>query len=333
VVRADGVKVPRSEAEATRRRLIELGVLRSDLEVGRDGESIVFPVIHACGPRLPVAPFEFAPRATRLRSYLDLLPEPLRAAAPRSFDAIGDIVLVKLHPDQRGHAAAVGQALLEFNGCRAVFWDAGVKDPYRTRELTRIAGTGGSLTSLAENGCTFWVDPARAYFSPRLAHERERVAALVQPGELVVDLFGGVAPFGVQLAKKGAVVRSIDLNPAATELAERNVEQNGVAAQVTLHTGDARAVAAGLPKADRLILNLPHGAKLFLDVAARSAKPGATIHYHEILPPQEVASRGKAVLAELAHNGWRGRVAATRVVRNYSPQEAHVAFDLVGVVG
>jgi len=42
VVRATGVRVPRSEAEATRRRLLELGVLRIDLQVARDGDDVVF---------------------------------------------------------------------------------------------------------------------------------------------------------------------------------------------------------------------------------------------------------------------------------------------------
>ncbi len=328
-VRADGVRVPRGEAEGTRRRLIDLGVLRSDLEVAKDGEHVVFPVAHACGPRIPIVAFDFTPRATRLRSYQELLPDALREQAPRAFDTLGDLILVKVPLELAAHRAAIGAALLEFHHCRAVFHDGGVKDPYRTRALERIAGTGDSLTRIQENGCTFWVDPARAYFSPRLAHERERVTALAKPGELVVDLFGGVAPFGVQLAKKGATLHSVDLNPAATELAARNAEANHV--QLHLHTGDARVVGATLPKADRVLLNLPHGAKQFLDVAARVAKPTATIHYHEILPAADVAARGRMVVDTLRHFGWRGRVVATRTVRNYSPVEAHVVFDLVGM--
>lgn len=333
MVRADGVKVPRAEAEATRRRLLDLGVLRSDLEVARDGEHVIFPVAHACGPKLPIVAFEFTPRATRLRSYLELLPESLRDAAPRAFDTLGDLILVKIPRELASHRAELGEALLEFHACRAVFADGGVKDPYRTRQLERIAGSGDSLTRIAENGCTLFVDPAKAYFSPRLAHERERVAALVRAGETVVDLFGGVAPFGVQLAKKGATVHSVDLNPAATDLARRNLDANGVADRITLHTGDARAVAATLPKADRLLLNLPHGAKAFLDVAARLAQPNATLHYHEILPSHSVAARAAAVAAELERHGWPCRLLGARTVRNYSPQESHVAFDFIGTAG
>jgi tRNA (guanine37-N1)-methyltransferase len=330
MVRARGVRVHRSEAEATRRRLLELGVLRTDLAVAKAEEEVIFPVADSCGPRLPTVSFDFESQDVRASGYQDLLSDEARAVAPRAFDTIGDIVIVKVPPEASAHREAIGNALLTFHGARAVFHDEGVKDPFRVRHLVRIAGSGGSLTRLAENGVRLWVDPAQAYFSPRLATERERVAALVRPGEHVVDLFGGVAPFGVQAAIKGAVVDSIDLNPAAVELAKRNVAENRVASNLRLHLGDARAVAQTLPAADRVFMNLPHAAKDFLDVAARLAKPGATIHYHEILAPSQVASRSHGLSQELARHGWKGEVALTRVVRNYSPQEAHVAFDVVG---
>ena len=99
----------------------------------------------------------------------------------------------------------------------------------------------------------------------------------------------------------------------------------------TLFPFAAREVAKALPPADRIFMNLPHGAKGFLDVAARLAKPKATVHYHEILPADSVAARSRALEAEMAGHGWPCRVTVTRVVRNYSPQEAHVAFDLEGL--
>jgi len=331
MVHSRAVRVHRSDAEATRRRLIELGVLRTDLSVAKAGEEVIFPVADSCGPRLPTVPFDFEARDTKPAAYQDLLSSEARAVAPRAFDVLGDIVIVKIPPEAEPHRQAIGNALLSFHGARAVFHDHGVKDPFRVRSLERIAGAGDSLTQVAENGAKLWVDPAKAYFSPRLAHERERVAALVRPGEHLVDLFGGVAPLGVQAALKGAQVDSIDLNPEAVELARRNVAENRVGATVRLHAGDAKAVARALPPADRVFMNLPHGAKGFLDVAARLAKPAATVHYHEILPLDAVAVRSKALEAEMAGHGWRCRVAATRVVRNYSPQEAHVAFDLEGL--
>jgi tRNA (guanine37-N1)-methyltransferase len=328
VVEALGVRVPRSEAEATRRRLLDMDVLRIDLAVARDGGDVVFPVVDSCGPRLPTAPFAFEARTVRPASYLDLLPPEVRDGAPRAFDVVGDIVVVKVPAEHWGHRATLGEALLGFHAARAVFHDHGVADPFRVRQLERIAGNGEPLTQLAENGIRLWVDLSKAYFSPRLAHERARVAALVRPGEHVVDLFGGVAPFGIQACLRGATVDSVDLNPDAIALAQRNVEENGVAHRVRLHLGDARKVAAGLEPADRVFMNLPHGAKRFLDAAARLAKPGATLHYHEILSTNDMGRRELRLKKELESLGRPVHAASARIVRNYSPQEAHIAFDL-----
>lgn len=333
MVQAPGVRVPRGEAEATRRRLLELDILRIDLVVAKDGDQVVFPVHDSCGPQLPIIPFDFESRAVRPNGYQDLLawPADLKALAPRAFDQIGDILIVKVPRELESRAQELGRALLDFHPtARAAFHDKGVKDAFRVRDLARIAGSGDSLTQVAENGTRLWVDPAKAYFSPRLATERARVATLVRKGEHVVDLFGGVAPLAIQAARAGAHVDCIDLNPAACALAHRNVAANAVEALVRVHHGDARAVAKTLPRADRIVMNLPHGAKDFLDVAARVAKPTATLHYHEILAPEQADVRAAQVAAELARHGWPCRPVAHRVVRNYSPQEAHIAFDFQG---
>jgi tRNA (guanine37-N1)-methyltransferase len=247
--------------------------------------------------------------------------------APRAFDTIGDIAIAKVPPALWERRAEVGEALRRFTGARAAFHDRGVRDPYRTRDLERIAGEGGSLTQVRENGVGLWVDPARAYYSPRLAAERARVAQQCRPGEVVVDLFGGVAPFGVQLARRGADVHTVDLNPAATELARRNAALNRVALHV--HTGDARGIA-GLPTADRVIMNLPHGARGFLDVAASLLRPRAVLHYHEMVAPAQAEARARDLEETLAALGWPCRVRTRRTVRNYSPQEEHMVFDLEG---
>ncbi|HUR25253.1 MAG TPA: class I SAM-dependent methyltransferase family protein [Candidatus Thermoplasmatota archaeon] len=337
MVEAPGIRVPREEAETTRRRLLELEVLRLDLAVAKEGTDVVFPVADGCGPTLPTVAHDFEPRVLRPTGYQELLgwPSDRLALAPRAFDQVGDIVVVKVPHELADHAEELGDALLRFHKARAVFHDGGVKDPYRVRDLLLIAGEGDALTQVNENGVRLWVDLSKAYYSPRLASERERVADQVQPGERVVDLFGGVAPFGVQAAKRGATVDSVDLNPDAVALARRNVEENGVEGQVRLWEGDAREVARQLPlaSADRVTMNLPHGAKHFLDVAARVAKPGATIHYHEIIELAKAQLRASVVLRELGRCGWMGRLRAHRVVRNYSPQESHIVFDLEGVPG
>ncbi|MHB8633842.1 MAG: class I SAM-dependent methyltransferase [Thermoplasmatota archaeon] len=331
MVQAAGVRSPRKQAEATRRRLSDLGVLRTDLDVAHVGEDILFPVADSCGPRLPTERFDFDVRHRRPAHYSELLPwpAPLLALVPRAFEHLGDIVVVKVPEQLRERAAELGGALLAFHGARAVFHDHGVAGDFRTRRLERIAGAGGSLVCVGENGARLWVDLERAYFSPRLATERARVVAQVRPGEHLVDLFGGVAPLGVEAAKAGARVDTVDLNPAAAELARRNAHENGVQDRVTVWEGDARAIACRLAPAERIVMNLPHGAHLFLAEAARLAKPGTVLHYHEILAPESVEDRARSLEADLAALGKAGRVRRVRQVRNYAAQLEHAVFDWV----
>lgn len=311
---------------------MELGVLRAELDVARDGDDVLFPVTDSCGPRIATQPWEFATRTARPKSYTELLhwsAEEL-ALAPRAFEQLGDIIVVKVPPELSAKTEELGAALQKFHGARAVFHDRGVKGEFRTRDLQRIAGSGSSLTRVAENGVQMWVDLAHAYFSPRLATERTRVAALVQPGERFIDMFAGVAPMSIQAAKRGARVDAIDLNPDAVALAQRNLRDCGVANLVRMHAGDARTATRGLGPADRVVMNLPHGARQFLDVAANVLAPRGTLHYHEILRTELAEDRGRELEQDLGSRGWPCRLSGMRVVRNYSPTEGHYVYDLVG---
>ncbi len=323
--RALGVAVPAMEAEATRRRLQAAGVLRNDLKVLSRGTTIVFPVLRAVDGDT-VEDAEFEARVVRPRDYTDLLPEALRGVAPRAHDVLGDIVIIKIPSTVWDQRHEFGRALLQFHGARAVFHDHGVVGDFRTRDLECIAGADDSATAIAENGVRLHLDPRKAYFSPRLADERARIVAACQPGDTVIDLFGGVAPLGIQLAKAGHDVVTVDLNPAATQLAADNAALNDVVLDV--RTGDARVVAQQLRPAHRVIMNLPHGAKHFIDVAVPLVVPGGMMHYHEILRKDALDARRAALVAEIAALGRQAAVQNIRHVRDYSTDEAHYAFDI-----
>ncbi len=328
MVQAPGLRVPRQEAESTRQRLAGEGLLRPDLKVARDGDAIVFPLQ---GEAPGSAHYDFQTRTLRPESYHDLLewPEEQRALAPRAFDQLGDLLIVKVPEPLWDHRGDLGEALLAFQpAARAVFHDAGVKGEYRTRELKRIAGQGGTLTTVRENGITLWVDVAEAYFSPRLSTERARVRQMIEPGQRVIDLFGGVAPLAVQAALAGAQVDCVDLNPAACALARRNVESLALEDRVAIHEADARYLGPSLEPADHVVMNLPHGAKHFMDVAAPLVVAGGMLHHHEILDREHLDERLAALTVELADLGRKATVDGVRVVRTYSPQEDHVAIDL-----
>ncbi|MEM2352242.1 MAG: hypothetical protein QXT26_07530 [Thermoproteota archaeon] len=64
-----------------------------------------------------------------------------------------------------------------------------------------IAGSADTETVHKEHGCKYFLDPRKVYFSPRLYYEHYRVASQVVEGETVVDMFAGVDPFSILIAK------------------------------------------------------------------------------------------------------------------------------------
>ena len=60
------------------------------------------------------------------------------------------------------------------------------------------------------------------------------MAALVQAGEVVADLFAGVGPFAVLIGKlcPEAKVYAVDINPDAVELLKINARANRVESRV-----------------------------------------------------------------------------------------------------
>src|SRR3989449_9303177 len=97
----------------------------------------------------------------------------------------------------------IRRAILRWNPTlRVVGQDHGVKAERRVRSIEVIAGERRTTTVHTEHGLRYRVDLAQAYFSPRLASERQRIAGLVLEGEVVADPFAGVGPFAILIAKR-----------------------------------------------------------------------------------------------------------------------------------
>jgi tRNA (guanine37-N1)-methyltransferase len=306
--------------DPTRKPRTEDGWLYLPLSEG-SGEVTGLPDVHHV---VEVELEERSAKPTSLREAPSLAPE-LASEVTRSMDVVGDIAVLRLKDDLRPRAEEIGRALLEVHPrLRAVAVDDGVTGELRLRSLTLVAGTGPLETVHREHGVQLRVDLESAYFSPRLATEHRRVADLVGPGERVLDMFTGVGPFAVLLAKVGSPsrVHAVDLNQRAAQLAEENARANGVSDVVSVHHGDARQVVPGLGTFDRIVMNHPTAALDFVDVALGASGAGAQVHLHII---------GTADEAQEAIVPWADRlhVVSSREVRTYAPGVAHWCLDLV----
>lgn len=211
----------------------------------------------------------------------DILPN-----VPKSYDVIGDIAVVELTTKLEPFAETLAQELLNtLPNVKSVFARTGpIEGSLRVRPLRHLAGESRTTTVHREFGCTFKVDLSRAFFSPRLSTEHARVARQVQDGERVVDMFSGVGPFSILIAKSVTKVEvdAIDANPAAVMLVEENVRVNKVDSKVRVHSGDAQIIVRELgDKATRVIMNHPSAARHFVAAACQVILPqGGILHYY-----------------------------------------------------
>ena len=115
--------------------------------------------------------------------------------------------------------------------------------------------------------------PVHQNFSPRLASERMRIAELTREGERVADPFAGVGPYSILIAKRRRrrEVFASDSNPTAVELLTANVAANR-AEHVTVGEGEAPTILKRVAPVDRVILDLPHSARMF-DGCCRFYRP------------------------------------------------------------
>jgi len=265
-----------------------------------------------------------------------LLSSDLLASLPKALDVVGDIAIIEIPPELRENEKLIGEAILKTHrNIKTVLSKAGsVSGTYRLRGFKIIAGEPRTLTVHKEYGCRYQVDVAKAYFSPRLSHEHERVGSLVGEDETVVDMFAGVGPFSVLIGKKHPSVKvyALDINPEAFVFLKKNVLLNRVQDNVVPLFGDARQIVrerlAGV--ANRVIMNLPESAIEFASTACAALKPnGGVLHFYGFVRlPSSMEALRNCFAAEVEKAGRRvERFLSVKAVRETGPYEQQVVLD------
>lgn len=335
-VRSTALCIALKQAEEARRLLQSQGLLRHDLCLSKTWSHIFFP-LQAPPPVVSigrVVEHSFVQRQEKIRSYKDVaaVPSTMKGLLPTSYDVVGTIALVKLPSELGAYAARIGEAMLLANPhLRTVCQVEPVTGELRVRGCRVIAGERTTVTTAVEYGLRLRVDVGSIYFSPRLSSERRRVADLVRDGERVVDLFAGVAPFSIMIAKYAhpRIVVAIDKNEAAVTYARENVRVNQVGDRVEVLFGDARDAPRFVhDKADRIIMNLPFSAHEFLGTALAIAADRCVIHYYDILGEDEVEGRWRELSIAAASAGFQLSNDGVRRIKSYSAREFYIGMDI-----
>ena len=317
------VRVPREAGEQARASLAELDLVDDAHEIVVEDGVLYIPVTDAEG--VP-AEYDALYRSMPERET-QTVPADLLDFAP-SYERLGDIAIVDEDDPER--ARALADALMESAiPVKSVLNRASkVQGTERVRDWEVLAGTA-TETVHREYGCSFALDLATVYFSPRLATERHRVVEQVGDGEHVFDMFAGVGPFVIPAAKRGEAAVGVDINEDAIAYLRENAERNDVADRVTAHCGDVRDLADEyVGWADRLVMNLPHSADEFLDTAVALAGEECVLHYYDIQHEDDPYGPGERAIREAAEPAYDVSVETRHTVRSYAPHELNVVLDV-----
>jgi tRNA (guanine37-N1)-methyltransferase len=329
----------------------KLELIDKSLEIEREQESLCIPLARQLGekdlamlkkdaPEIQSSKALFTekelPKENLIQVLENKLPLNLIAILPQALDVIGDIAIIDIPSELKSRENIIGEAILQTHkNIKTVLAKAGaISGTYRVREYDFIAGDQKTQTIHKEFGCRYHVDVSKAYFSPRLSHEHERVASLVQNGETVVDLFAGVGPFSILIAKKNPTVKvyAVDLNPEAVKLLRVNVRVNKVENHVLPVLGDSRQIASSKLKgvADRVIMNLPETAIEFVDAACQAIKPdGGIIHFYAFVRSPDSIENLKLRFNQAVETAGR-KVEAflyAKSIRETAPFESQIVLD------
>ncbi|MGE5187513.1 MAG: class I SAM-dependent methyltransferase [Betaproteobacteria bacterium] len=276
----------------------------------------------------------------RLKEKLSAtLPSEALKKVYSSFDIIGDIAIIKTAYASQEEAQAVAKQIhaTHKNIKTVLMQTSAIEKGYRIRGLKLLTGENKTTAAHKESGCTFQVDVDKCYFSPRLSHERARIAKLVQPDETIVNMFAGVGCFSIIIAKMvpQTKVYSIDINPAAFQCMVENVRCNRVFDSVYPLFGDAKHIIETQLQgvADRVLMPLPELSLQYLTTALLALKPsGGWIHFHDFqhatAEENPVEKTKQKVAEKLGGLNADYEIANTRVVRSTGPNWWHIVLDI-----
>jgi tRNA (guanine37-N1)-methyltransferase len=171
--------------------------------------------------------------------------------------------------------------------------------------------------------------------------ERNRVASSeIQDKELIVDLFAGVGPFSIQIAKNHDVtIHSFDVNPRACEQLKENITLNKIKGKIFPHNVDVKTLVAPLNelgvslqnKVDRIIMNLPEKSIEFIDIACfLMKKSGGIIHSYQFTDkPNAIENAINNLHERIANQKWVvEKIINSKIVKHFSPKAELVVVDL-----
>lgn len=325
------VKVPLRQLNDTRIKLMENNQMNMDFRI-KTQDGFGYIPINEDIDGFDIADIELEPMKKVAHNFAELLEDELSGeeieSLRTSFDTIGDIVILEIPDNLIDKKQIIGDAALKFTKRRSIYMKkSAIKGTIRIRDLEFLAGVDDSVTIHKEHGARLKLDVREVYFSPRLATERKRVMESVNDGEKILDMFCGIGPFPIVIARnKNVEITSVDINENAIKYLDENIRLNKLKGNIKTYCGDIAEVSKEFKcKFDRIIMNLPGLAYTFLDLAVDLIEDGGIINYYEFSDSYDEGIKRLETACEKKNK--KVKIINTRKVKSTSPGEWHVAID------
>ena len=325
------VKVPLKQINDTRIKLMSDGLMDMEYRIKTTDEFGYIPITEDIDG-YTIEDIDLEPVKKVPHNFAEILKDELSAeeieSLKTSFDTIGDIVILEIPDELCAKKQIIGDAAYKFTKRKAIYMKkSAIKGTIRVRDLEFLSGVDDSVTIHKEHGARLKLDVREVYFSPRLATERKRVMESVRDGEKILDMFCGIGPFPIVIARnKDVDITAVDINEAAIKYLNENIMMNKLKGNIESYCGDVREVSKWFKtKFDRIIMNLPGLAYTFLDVAVDLIEDNGIINYYEFSDSYETGIKRLEDACKKA--GKQVEIINTRKVKSISPDEWHVAID------
>lgn len=294
------VRVKRQNGETKRQELIRDGTLDRTRRPIADGADLLIPVTGS-------------PPGTERATFPEM---QTRTTLPRH-EQVGGIAIMQEHDPEGAELILAARPSTH----TVLYADGAVEGEFRTKSFTVLAGTPTTRTLCTEYNHRFTVDLSSAYFSSRLATERQRIRSLIREGEVICDMFCGVGPFPITFADRAAWILACDKNPSAIHLLRENLATNH-SKNILPMLGDARHLSELFPgRFDRVMMNLPFIAHEFLSVADQITRADGTIHLYALQEKEgEYTDQIRSKIQDCT--------ITERFLRSYSAGRWHAVYDI-----
>jgi len=152
----------------------------------------------------------------------------------------------------------------------------------------------------------------------------------VGEGEKVLNMFAGVGPFSILIAKR-TKVWSCEINEAAFKFHVENNSLNKVERRIVMVEGDAMELPEKLAEErpfERILMPHPSQANRFLPAAVSMLSPGGVVHYYRHMTGRDSSEAARNLRDELGAVAPALSVRSVRRVRAIGPRYVELVADL-----